>query len=152
MVKHMSRKYHQGIYKIKNREKYLGDPDNIVYRSSWELKMLQFLDKTEDIINFSSEEIVIPYVSPADGKYHRYFPDFFVKVKQKDGTLKSMILEVKPHAQTIEPKVKKRVTKGYINEVVTYGVNQAKWKAAREYCLDRGWEFRTITEFDIGIK
>lgn len=148
----MSRKYHQGIYKIKNREKYLGDPDNIVYRSSWELKMLQFLDKTEDIINFSSEEIVIPYVSPADGKYHRYFPDFFVKVKQKDGTLKSMILEVKPHAQTIEPKVKKRVTKGYINEVVTYGVNQAKWKAAREYCLDRGWEFRTITEFDIGIK
>ena len=146
------RKYHQGIYKIKNREKYLGNADNIVFRSSWELKVLQWLDSNDSVISFSSEEIVIPYISPADGKYHRYFPDFFVRVKQQDGTVKSLVLEVKPHAQTIEPKVKKRVTKGYINEVVTYGVNQAKWKAAEEYCMDRNWEFRTVTEYDLGIK
>lgn len=114
--------------------------------------MLQYLDNTQDIISFSSEEIVIPYISPVDGGYHRYFPDFFVRVKQQSGIVKAMILEVKPRAQTIEPKIKKRVTKGYINEVVTYGVNQAKWKAAEEYCLTRGWEFKLIDEFDMGIR
>jgi len=146
------RKYHQGKYKIKNRDKYLGDPDKIFYRSSWELKVLQWLDNHPDIINFSSEEIIIPYVSPADGKYHRYFPDFFVKIKSKDGTIKNMILEVKPHAQSIEPVIKKNITKRYITEVVTYGVNQAKWKAAEEYCKDRKWEFRVLTEYELGIK
>lgn len=146
------RKYHQGKYKIKNRDKYLGDPDNIIYRSSWELKMLQYLDNTQDIISFSSEEIIIPYVSPADGKYHRYFPDFFVKIRSRDGTIRSMILEVKPHSQSIEPVIKKNITKRYINEVVTYGVNQAKWKAAEEYCKDRKWEFKVLTEFDLGIR
>ena len=146
------RKYHQGKYKIKNRDKYLGDPDNIVYRSSWELKVLQWLDNHPDVISFSSEEIIIPYVSPADGRYHRYFPDFFVKIRSKDGTVKSMILEVKPHAQAIEPVKKTKITKRYINEVVTYGVNQAKWKAAEEYCKDRKWEFKVLTEHDLGIK
>lgn len=146
------RKYHQGKYKIKNRDKYLGDPDNIVYRSSWELKVLQWLDNHPDVISFSSEEIVIPYISPADGRYHRYFPDFFVKIRSKDGTVKSMILEVKPHAQAIEPVKKTKITKRYINEVVTYGVNQAKWKAAEEYCKDRKWEFKVLTEHDLGIK
>ena len=146
------RKYHQGKYKIKNRDKYLGDPDNIVYRSSWELKVLQWLDNHPDVISFSSEEIIIPYVSPADGRYHRYFPDFFVKIRSKDGTIKSMILEVKPHAQAIEPVKKTKITKRYINEVVTYGVNQAKWKAAEEYCKDRKWEFKVLTEHDLGIK
>lgn len=146
------RKYHQGKYKIKNRDKYLGDPDNIVYRSSWELKVLQWLDNHPDVISFSSEEIVIPYISPADGRYHRYFPDFFVKIRSKDGTIKSMILEVKPHAQAIEPVKKTKITKRYINEVVTYGVNQAKWKAAEEYCKDRKWEFKVLTEHDLGIK
>ena len=146
------RKYHQGKYKIKNRDKYLGDPDNIVYRSSWELKVLQWLDSHPDVISFSSEEIIIPYISPADGRYHRYFPDFFVKIRSKDGTIKNMILEVKPHSQAIEPVKKTKITKRYINEVVTYGVNQAKWKAAEEYCKDRKWEFKVLTEHDLGIK
>ena len=146
------RKYHQGKYKIKNRDKYLGDPDNIVYRSSWELKVLQWLDAHPDVISFSSEEIIIPYISPADGRYHRYFPDFFVKIRSKDGTIKNMILEVKPHSQVIEPVKKTKITKRYINEVVTYGVNQAKWKAAEEYCKDRKWEFKVLTEHDLGIR
>lgn len=146
------RKYHQGKYKIKNRDKYLGDPDNIVYRSSWELKVLQWLDIHPDVISFSSEEIVIPYISPTDSKYHRYFPDFFVKIRSRDGSMRSMILEVKPHAQSIEPVMKTKVTKRYINEVVTYGINQAKWKAAEEYCKDRKWEFKVLTEFDLGIR
>ena len=136
----------------RNPNKYMGNPNNICVRSSWETKVCVWLDTSINILEWSSEEIVIPYISPVDGKYHRYFPDFFVRVKQQDGTVKSMILEVKPHSQTIEPKIKKRITKAYINEVATYGVNQAKWRAAIEYCLDRGWEFRTLDEYDLGIK
>ena len=82
---------------------------------------------------------------------HRYFPDFVVKVKDKNGQTRTMMLEVKPKYQTMEPEKKKRVTKQYIQEVVTWGVNQAKWKAATEYCLDRGWEFKLITEDHLGL-
>ena len=60
-----------------------------------------------------------------------------------------MILEVKPAKQSVEPEVRKKVTKRYINEVMTYGVNQAKWKAAEEYCLDRKWKFKVITEKEL---
>lgn len=104
------------------------------------------LDDNKNVLEWSSEEIVIPYVSPVDSRWHRYFPDFFVRTNTG-----AMILEVKPLNQSVAPTVSKRVTKRYINEVVTYGVNQAKWKAAEEYCLDRGWKFKVITEKDLGI-
>jgi hypothetical protein len=86
-----------------------------------------------------------------DGKKHRYFPDFLVKVLTKDGKTKTLMVEVKPKKQTKEPEKKQRITKQYINEVATWGVNQAKWKAATEYCLDRNWEFKIITEDDLGL-
>lgn len=140
------------IWKPKNPKKYIGDPNTICVRSSWERKVCIWLDTSADVLEWSSEEIVIPYISPADGRYHRYFPDFFVKIRSKDGTIKNMILEVKPHSQAIEPVKKTKITKRYINEVVTYGVNQAKWKAAEEYCKDRKWEFKVLTEFDLGIR
>lgn len=102
---------------------------------------------TEDwIINWASEELVIPYISPADGRWHRYFVDFVIKVKDKNGKLKTWMIEVKPKKQTQPPEIKKKITKQYITEVTTWGVNQAKWKAAKEYCLDRGWEFIIFTE------
>jgi hypothetical protein len=107
---------------------------------------MSWLDKNPDIISWGSEELIIPYKSPVDGKYHRYFPDFIVKTKNK-----TMIIEVKPDRETREPKPKKRITKQYLQEVMTYGVNQSKWKAAQEYCLDRGWEFKVITEKHLGI-
>ena len=142
---------YSGLFKPRYPQKYIGDPTNIVYRSSWEVKLMGWLDNNPDIISWGSEELIIPYKSPVDGRWHRYFPDFVVKVKTKDGQLKTMILEVKPKKQTLPPEPRKRVTKQYINEVSTYGVNQSKWKAAKEYCLDRGWEFQLITEDHLGL-
>jgi hypothetical protein len=112
---------------------------------------MSWLDLNDNIISWASEEVIIPYVSPVDNRFHRYFPDFLVKVRTKEGTTKTMMLEVKPKKQTQPPEVRKRVTKQYLNEVMTWGVNQAKWKAANEYCLDRGWEFKLITEDHLGL-
>jgi len=142
---------YQGIFRPKNPKKYIGDSNNIVYRSSWECRVMNWFDQNEDIISWASEELIVPYKSPIDNRFHRYFPDFIVKVKTRDGTMKTLMIEVKPKKQTIPPEQKKRVTKQYINEVVTYGVNQAKWKAAQEYCLDRGWEFKIMTEEHLGL-
>ena len=110
-----------------------------------------WLDKNPNIISWASEELIIPYVSPVDGCWHRYFPDFLVKMRTKEGKLKTVLIEVKPKKQSQPPEPQKRVTKRYINEVATYGVNQSKWKAATEYCLDRGWEFQVITEDHLGL-
>lgn len=110
---------------------------------------MNWLDKNDNIIEWGSEEIVIPYKSPVDGKFHRYYPDFFVRVKQSDGIIRAMILEIKPMKQTKPPVKKKRVTKQYIQEVVTWGINEAKWKAANEFCADRGWAFKVLTEEDL---
>lgn len=106
-----------------------------------------YLDTNSNVVGWSSEEIVIPYVSPIDNRVHRYFPDFFVRT-----TTGAMILEVKPSGQTVMPVKKTKRTGKYLREVMTYGVNDAKWKAATDYCLDRGWKFKVITEKDLGIK
>jgi hypothetical protein len=145
-------KYYQGKYKPKNPQKYLGDPTNIVYRSGWELRLMRYLDSHPNVLEWGSEEVVIPYISPIDGRYHRYFTDFIVKQINRDGNKETIIIEVKPKAQTKPPEKKSRVTKRYVNEVKTWGVNQAKWKAASEFCKDRGWKFQLITEDELGIK
>jgi hypothetical protein len=142
---------YSGKFRPRNPQKYMGDHTNIVYRSSWECKVMDWLDRNSNIISWASEELVVPYKSPVDGRFHRYFPDFLVKVKGNTGSTKTLMLEVKPKYQTMEPKQKKRITKQYINEVTTWGVNQAKWKAATNYCLDRGWEFKILTEDDLGL-
>jgi len=144
-------KYLQGKYKVRNVSKYNGDASNVIYRSSWELKFLVWCDNNPNVVSFSSEEIIIPYKSPVDGKFHRYFVDFMVKIKTKDNTTKTYLVEVKPKRQTQPPEIKKRITKQYINEVATWGVNQSKWKAAIDYCLDRGWEFKILTEQDLNV-
>jgi hypothetical protein len=142
---------YSGLFKPKHPEKYVGDPTNIVYRSSWEVKVMSWLDNNDSIITWASEELHIPYISPVDNRWHRYFPDFLVKYRTKDNKLSTMMLEVKPKKQTAQPELQKRKTKQFINEVKTWGVNQAKWKAANEYCLDRGWEFKLITEDHLGL-
>jgi hypothetical protein len=142
---------YSGLFKPKHPEKYVGDPTNIVYRSSWEVKVMSWLDNNDSIITWASEELFIPYISPVDNRWHRYFPDFLVKYRTKDNKLSTMMLEVKPKKQTAQPDPQKRKTKQFINEVKTWGVNQAKWKAASEYCLDRGWEFKLITEDHLGL-
>ena len=145
-------KTYKGKFSPKNPGKYRGDPTNIIFRSLWERKLMVHLDENQSVIQWSSEEIAIPYRSPLDNRIHRYFPDFYVKAIDSDGRLKEMILEVKPKKETREPVKKKRITKQYITEVTTWGKNQAKWKAATEYCSDRGWEFKLITEDHLGIK
>jgi len=138
-------KYLQGFFKPLNPHKYRGNPTNIVYRSSWELRLMSHFDAHQDIVWWSSEEHVVQYRSPIDGKIHRYFPDFIINTKNKE----TIMIEVKPLAQTIEPKKQKTSTKRYINEVYTWGVNSAKWHAAEEYCKDRKWKFQIMTEKDI---
>jgi len=145
-------KFHQGRFHPRNPEKYIGDPNNIIYRSSWELHFLQWCDRTENVIKYASEEFSIKYVSPLDNRVHRYYPDGYIIYKDKNGVEKKCIIEIKPYRQTQEPKVPERQTKTYINEMKTYLLNQAKWKYASEFCKDNGVEFRILTENELGIK
>lgn len=142
---------HKGRFKPKNPQKYLGNPTNIIYRSLWEAKLMKYLDDHPDVLSWASEEIVIPYKSPIDGRRHRYYPDFYVK-RRVDGRIRETIIEVKPRAQTIAPKKSNKITRQYLQEVKTYGINEAKWKAASEFCKDRGWDFKIMTEKELGIK
>jgi hypothetical protein len=137
---------YKGKYQPKNTQKYVGNPSNIIYRSLWERKFMIYCDTNENILEWGSEELVIPYRSPVDGKIHRYFPDFYIKVKEPDGNIKKYLIEIKPHKQTMPPKKPQRQTKGYIYEAYEYAKNQSKWEAAKEYCKDRQWEFKVITE------
>ena len=111
-----------------------------------------YCDKNDNILEWASEEIAIPYRSPIDNRVHRYFPDFYMKVKERNGKIKRYVIEVKPAKQTKPPVKPKRQTKGYIIEAYEYAKNQAKWKAAKNYCLDRGYEFKVLTEDELGIK
>ena len=142
---------YSGKFSPKNTNKYLGDPTNIWYRSLWERRVMVHLDDNPGVIEWSNEEIVIPYLSPVDNKMHRYFPDFFVRMRTRKGLIEAMILEVKPLMQSKPPQKRSRVTKQYIREVMTWGVNEAKWTAAVEYCKDRNWKFKVITEKDLGL-
>jgi hypothetical protein len=139
-------------YKPSFPKKYKGDYNNIICRSSWERKFCRYCDLNENIIEWGSEEFYIPYISPLDNRVHKYFPDFIMKVKESYGTIKTYVIEVKPKKQTTPPKRSKRQTKSYIYECKTYAVNQAKWKAAVEFCEDRRIEFKIITEDELGIK
>lgn len=145
----MAKNYKQGFFKPQHPEKYRGDPTNIVYRSGWEKRVMDWCDTNKSVISWSSEEIVIPYKSPIDNRYHRYFVDFYVEAYDNEGVKQVYLLEVKPKGQTQEPIPQKKKTRRYISEVYTWGINQAKWKAAEEYCKDRGWTFRLITETDL---
>lgn len=141
-----SKEIHKGRFNPRNPMKYRGNTANIIYRSSYELKFMNWCDLNADVVEWGSEEIAIPYRSPLDNRIHRYFPDFYIKVKNK-----KYLIEVKPERFTKEPKIPQRKTKRFINEVKQWGVNLAKWEAANEVCLDNGWEFKIITEKELGI-
>ena len=147
----MSKSY-KGLFSPKNPSKYKGDPSGIVFRSSWELKFMNYLDAHPDVLEWSSEEFAIPYRSPIDGRYHRYFPDFWLKQRNQQGTIETVVVEIKPEKQTKPPEAQKRKTKRYINEVYTWGVNSAKWEAAQAFCEQRNWKFQIFTERHLGIK
>jgi hypothetical protein len=141
---------YKGRFIPKNPQKYAGDVSNIIWRSTWERQVMNWLDLSDNVVYWSSEELVIKYYSPVDNKIHRYFPDFIVKIKKRDGKVMTHVIEVKPEYQTKQPTQKKK-TKRFIEESITYVVNQSKWKAAEEFCKDRGWVFQVLTEKHLGI-
>ena len=143
---------YKGKYRPEYPRKYKGDPTNIIYRSLWERKFMRYCDLNENVLEWQSEEFCIPYRSPIDNRVHRYFPDFFIKYKDTSGRIKSSLIVVKPLRQCSPPPKPKRLTKKYLNEAYEYANNQAKWKAAEEFCKDRMWEFRVMTEKELGIK
>jgi len=113
---------------------------------------MKYCDLNENVIEWANEEMYVWYRSPIDGKPHRYFPDFLIKVKESNGKIKKYMIEIKPKKQTTPPPKPQRQTKGYINEAYEYARNQAKWEAAKDWCKDRGYEFKVITEDELGIK
>lgn len=141
-------KYYSGKYKVKNPQKYMGSATDVIYRSSWELKFMNWCDNDKSIIKWSSEETIIPYRCGTDNRLHRYFVDFKIQVKTNSG-IKTYLVEVKPSAQVTPPKYPGRKTKRYLTEAMTFVKNQSKWEAAKEYCRVRNWEFKIITEKDL---
>jgi hypothetical protein len=141
---------YKGWFNPKNPSKYKGDSKNVIYRSSWELKVMKWLDENPSVLWWASEELVIKYRSPVDQKIHRYFPDFVVRLRQKDGKENTVVIEIKPYKQTMMP-VQKRKTKKFLQEVATYAINQEKWRAADLFCKEHGWQFKVLTEKDLGI-
>lgn len=145
-------KFVSGIFKPRNPEKYKGNVHNIIYRSSYELKYLMQLDTDSNVIRYNSEEVIIRYRSPIDGRSRRYFVDFYVEKKTTDG-VKVMLVELKPSHQMKVPVMKpNRRQKTYLKEVATYAINQAKWEAATSYANKKGWHFVVLNEYDLGIK
>lgn len=128
-------------------EKYTGDPTNIIMRSSWETQFANWCDKNPSILKWSSEETIIPYRCPTDNKIHRYFVDFKITTIKNE----TYLVEVKPAKQTQPPEFPGKRTQRYLTESLTYMKNQAKWKAADEYAKDRGWKFKIITEYELGL-
>jgi len=143
--------YHKRKFIPLNPEKYTGDPTNIIMRSSWETRFALWCDRNPSIMKWNSEETVVPYICPTDNRRHRYFIDFRIQIKEKNGILKTYLVEIKPDKQTRPPEVPSRKTRRFLIEAATYMKNEAKWKAATQYAKDRGWEFMILTEHHLGL-
>jgi hypothetical protein len=139
---------HQGSYKPRHPEKYKGNPNKIVFRSGLELKWYRFFDHNKAVIEWNSEEVVIPYVADVDGKLHRYFVDVWARVKGKNG-VKEFLIEIKPYAFIHEPPQQNRKTQSYQRKVMEWVKNMNKWKAADAYAKKKGQKFILLTEKDL---
>lgn len=149
----MAREYKQGFFKPLNPGKYSGDVNNIVYRSSWELRFLQWCDLNPSVIAYHSEETIVPYLCQTDNRIHRYFLDATVKIKDANGNINVFLVEIKPWVQTQPPKFPGKQTKRYLTEVETFVKNQSKWKAAEKFAQERNMKFLILTEKDLfGVK
>lgn len=147
----MYKETYKGRYRIENIKKYKGDISDVIYRSSWELKFMRWCDSNPSVLEWGSETVIIPYRSPVDNNIHRYFVDFYIKIKDKDNKVLKYLIEIKPEKFTKPPPIPQKKTKRFIQEVFNYGINQSKWEAASSFCKDRGWQFLVLTERDLGI-
>ena len=136
-------RYTQGIFIPRNKEKFLGS--KAIYRSSLELRFMKFCDNNQNVVKWGSENVVIPYLNPLDGKIHRYFVDNFVQIKEGE-KIKRYLVEIKPSKQLLPPTTKYRKKSNLIYEQTMYITNQAKWQAARDWCNKKGLEFIILTE------
>ena len=142
---------YSGKFSPTNPKKYRGDPTKIIWRSTWERKFMRWCDTKSSVTKWASEEIIIPYRSPKDGKIHRYYPDFYMKTRESGGKVKESIIEIKPLKQCSPPKQPKRKTAKYKAECLTYAINQAKWKYASKLCKERNLSFVVLTEKDLNV-
>ena len=140
---------YKGVYKPQNPKKYIGNPNMIVYRSLWERKFMRYCDTTDHILRWASEEISIKYYNPVKKRAAKYFPDFYIEHKLGD-SIKKTLIEVKPLKETKPPQYKRR-TKSVLLAEAMYSQNVAKWKAAEEFCLDNGCEFKILTEKELNV-
>lgn len=147
----MANKFLQGKYSVRNPSKYKGNHLNVIFRSSWENKLCRWLDTNANVIKWSSETVIVPYVSPKDDRIHRYFIDFYAEIYDNKKVLRKFLIEVKPFAQTQEPKPPKKQTRRFLEECVTYKVNQSKWASARAFASVHGFEFIIMDETSLGI-
>ena len=141
---------YRGIYKPENPKKYLGNAGQIVYRSLWERKLMRYCDTNTKVIKWASEEIAIKYYNPVKKRAAKYYPDFYMEYIDSENKKKKVLIEVKPLKETKPPQYKRR-TKNVLIAEAMFSQNQAKWAAAREFCLDQGWEFKIMTEKELGI-
>lgn len=136
-------------YLPKNLKKYKGNPDNITCRSLWERKFCKYLDDNVNIVGWAFEPVKIPYLSPADRAMHFYIPDFLIEKKNNDGSVETIMVEIKPEKQTKMPDKGKKSKKTYITETMTYAINIEKWKSADIFCKENGIKFKILTEKDL---
>lgn len=135
-------KFAQGIYKVQNPAKYVGNREPR-YRSGWEHAFMRFCDNNDNIVQWASEAIQIPYRHPLTGKNTIYVPDFFIVYRTKDNQTRAEVVEIKPKKQSVlESKANAR-------DRAIVAVNYAKWDAATKWCRRQGLMFRVITEDDI---
>jgi len=135
-------KFAQGIYRVTNPQKYVGKREPR-YRSGWEHAFMRFCDTNDNILQWASESIVIPYRHPLTGKMTNYVPDFLITYRNRDNTMRAEVVEIKPKKQSIiESKASAR-------DRAVVAVNYAKWAAAQAWCKRAGLTFRVLTEDDI---
>jgi hypothetical protein len=143
--------FHKRKFTPTNPNKYSGDPTNIIMRSSWETKFARWCDNNPSVIKWKSEETIVPYRCKTDNKIHRYFVDFQIQIKEKTGSIRTYLVEIKPAKQTIPPEFPGKRTKRYLEESYNFIKNQSKWEAAKQFAKDRNWEFIIITEHELGL-
>lgn len=143
---------YKGLFKPKNIEKYQGDSSKIIYRSLWERKFMVFCDNNKNILKWSSEEIIIPYVS-IDEKIHNYYVDFWIKIKTKLG-IETFLIEIKPLKQCQPPKIKnnEKISKKELEEIKKWNINTKKWLYAKKFAEEKNWKFKILTENHLNIK
>lgn len=142
---------HKGRFFPRNPQKYLGNPHSIVFRSAWERTFMEYCDTTTHILQWASEELIVPYYFVGDSRWHRYYPDFVVNVQTTQNEKQTWMVEIKPFAQSQPPKSRGRNVsqRRQIREAVEYAKNQAKWTAAKAFCHNKGWRFVVLTEKDL---